>query len=306
MATSSVIGVKQADGGVMAVRCHWDGYTEHVGRILHEFYGGEAKAMRLLSLGSLSSLGESMTPPPDVRHSLEHPASGVTVAFHRDGGDDLHKPVPFKDTEDYRLNAQPRFMADYIYLLGNGVWNVLVNQSWIPVATALKKEDGTGSTEAMKSETANACFIRILVVCTTTIQAAELTGKLAHLARTAKRLACIEVGSGFCIFGCKVRCFTHGVVLEGRVKDGIDDAQAAALVRFFEGLAELKSMFIEWCTPDSEIYGEIACENGQLTATVLPTKFWSRMARTGMNQMALINALVEHGVAHEIRTLEAK
>ena len=46
MATSSAIGVKQADGCVMAVRCHWDGYLEHVGRILHEFYGGETKAMR--------------------------------------------------------------------------------------------------------------------------------------------------------------------------------------------------------------------------------------------------------------------
>lgn len=306
MATSSVIGVKQADGGVMAVRCHWDGYPEHVGLILHEFYGDKKKALRLLSLSSLSSLGESMMPPPGVRHSLEHPARGVTVAFHRDGGDDLHKPVQFRDTEDYRLNAQPRFVADYVYLLENGVWNVRVNQNWVPVATVLKKKDVTGSTEATKSEMANACFIRILVVCATTIQAAELIDKLALLAKATKRLACIEVDSYLCIFDCKARRFTHGVMLEGRVKDGIDDAQATTLVRFLEGLAELKSMFIEWCTPDSEICGEIACENGQLTATVLPTKFWPRMARTGMSQMALINALVEHGVAHEIRTLEAK
>ena len=105
MGTSSTIGVKQADGGVKAVSCHRDGYPEHVGRILHEFYGDEAKAMRLLSLGSLSSLGESMTPPPSVRHSLEHPAKGVTVAFHRDGDDDLHKlaqimigPIPTQCT----------------------------------------------------------------------------------------------------------------------------------------------------------------------------------------------------------------
>ena len=306
MATSSAIGVKQADGGVMAVCCHWDGYPEHVGRILHEFYGGETKAKRLLSLGSLSSLGESMTPPPGVRHSLERPARGVTVAFHRDGGDDLHKPVQFKDTEDYRLNAQPRFMADYVYLLDSGVWNVLVNQNWIPVAIVLKKEDVTGSTEAMKSEMANVCFIRILVVCATSLQTAELTDKLVHPAKSSKVLARIEVGSGLCIFDCKARRFTHGVMLEGRVKNGIDDAQATTLVRFLEGLAELKSMFIEWCTPDSETCGEIAWENGQLTATVLPTKFWPRMARTGMNQMALINALAEHGVAHEIRTLKAK
>lgn len=306
MATSSVIGVKQADGGVMAVRCHWDGYPEHVGLILHEFYGDKKKTLRLLSLGSLSSLGESMMPPPGVRHSLEHPARGVTVAFHRDGGDDLHKPVQFRDTEDYRLNAQPRFVADYVYLLENGVWNVRVNQNWVPVATVLKKKDVTGSTEATKSEMANACFIRILVVCATTIQAAELIDKLAHLLKTANRLACIEVGNGLCIFSCNARRFTHGLVLEGRVKNGIDDAQAATLVCFLEGLAELKSVFIEWCSPDSETCGEIIWENRRLSATMLPTQFWPRMARTGMSQMALINALAEHGLAHEIGTLEAK
>lgn len=229
------------------------------------------------------------------------------MAFHCDGGDDLHKPVRFTDTEDYRLNVQSRFMADYVYLLESGVWNVQVNQSWILVATILKKGEGTGSPEVTKSEMANACFIRSLVVCPTSIQAAELTGQLARLAKTAKWLACcIEVGSGLCIFGCKVRRFTHELVLEGRVKNGIDDAQAATLVRFLEGLAELKSMFIEWCTPDTETCGEIAWENGLLTATVLPTRFWPRMARTCMSQMALINALSEHGVAHEIRTLEAK
>ena len=83
MATSSVIGVKQADGGVMAVRCHWDGYPEHIGLILHEFYGDKKEALRLLSLGSLSSLGESMMPPPGVRHSLEHPVRRCKGHFRR-------------------------------------------------------------------------------------------------------------------------------------------------------------------------------------------------------------------------------
>ena len=305
MATSSTIGVKQADGSVMAVRCHWDGYPEHVGRILDEFYGDKTKAKRLLSLGSLSSLGESMTPPPGMPHSLEHPANGVTVAFHRNGGDDLHKPVHFKDTEDYRLNAQLKFLADYLYLLANGVWNVLVNQNWIPVATVLKKKYGTGSPEVTKSETANACFIRILVVCATTIQAAELTEKLTHIAKAAREPNCLEVDSGLCILHCKATHIPHGVVLDGLVKDGIIDAQSPTLIRFLEGLAELKSVFLEWCTPDSETCGEIIWEDGQLRTRILPAKFWPRMAQTNKNQMALINALAEHGVAHEIRTLEA-
>jgi hypothetical protein len=152
MGTSSAIGIKQPNGQIQAITCHWDGYPEHVGRILHEFYNHEAKVMRLLSLGSLSSLGESMTPPPGVRHSLEHPAKGVTVAYHRDRGDDLRKPIRFADAEDYRLNAQKRLMTDYVYLLDNGVWKVLDNQSWIPVATVLKKEDKTENVKTTKSK----------------------------------------------------------------------------------------------------------------------------------------------------------
>jgi len=276
MGTSSAIGIKQPNGQVQAITCHWDGYPEHVGRILHEFYNHEAKAMRLLSLGSLSSLGESMTPPPGVRHSLEHPAKGVTVAYHRDRGDDLRKPVRFADTEDYRLNAQKRFMADYVYLLDNWVWKVLDNQSWIPIATVLKKEDKTENVKTTKSKTANACFIRLLVLCATSIQAAELTGKLAHLEKAAKKLTGIEIANNLRIFGNKAMRFTHGVVLEGLVKDGINDAQAAALVRFLEGLVELKSVFIEWCAPDSETCGEIVWEDGQLTTMELPATFWPK------------------------------
>ena len=51
MGTSSAIGIKQSNGQIQAITCHWDGYPEHVGRILHEFYSHEAKAKRLLRLG---------------------------------------------------------------------------------------------------------------------------------------------------------------------------------------------------------------------------------------------------------------
>ena len=45
MGTSSTIGIKKSNGQIQAITCHWDGYPEHVGRILHEFYSHEAKAI---------------------------------------------------------------------------------------------------------------------------------------------------------------------------------------------------------------------------------------------------------------------
>ena len=61
MATRSTIGIKNSDGSVEAVYCHWDGYLEHVGKILSEHYNTEEKIRDLLSYGDISSLEKTTT-----------------------------------------------------------------------------------------------------------------------------------------------------------------------------------------------------------------------------------------------------
>ena len=69
MSTRSTITARLRDGTYRSVYCHWDGYPHGVGRKLQKYYNTQDLTEELTSLGSLSSLGES----------LKH-----TIAHHRD------------------------------------------------------------------------------------------------------------------------------------------------------------------------------------------------------------------------------
>ena len=54
MGTHSRIGVMHGDK-VKSVYCHWDGYLEHNGQVLEQYYDS-AKANNLVALGDMSTL----------------------------------------------------------------------------------------------------------------------------------------------------------------------------------------------------------------------------------------------------------
>ena len=56
MATRSRIGILNEDQSITSIYCHWDGYPEGVGATLKEHYSSTPRAMRLQSMGDLSSL----------------------------------------------------------------------------------------------------------------------------------------------------------------------------------------------------------------------------------------------------------
>ena len=76
MATRSRIAIENQDGSVTSIYCHFDGYTEHNGKILDEAYNTANKLNALIALGDISSL----------ERSIED-----TVAYHRDRGEDLNQ-----------------------------------------------------------------------------------------------------------------------------------------------------------------------------------------------------------------------
>jgi hypothetical protein len=117
MATRSRIGVELEDGTVKSVYCHWDGYVSNNGKTLLECYD-RVKTLALVELGDLSSLGEQVE--PNGPHSFESPQGGVTVAYHRDRGEDLTFHID-NSVEDF-------FKSDYEeygYVIGlDGRWLV--------------------------------------------------------------------------------------------------------------------------------------------------------------------------------------
>ena len=125
MATRSFIGIKNEDGSVDSIYCHWDGYVENNGQILCIGYTTEEKIRMLISHGSASSLGLEIGEKHDFMEDT--PKDNETGLFqyctfyHRDQDEDLH--FEHHDTvEDYKKNALE--YCSYGYLWQEGAWYV--------------------------------------------------------------------------------------------------------------------------------------------------------------------------------------
>ena len=97
MATRSNIGIREIDGTVNTIYCHWDGYPQYVGRLLLTHYTTESQVRDLLDLADVSEL--QATPQE-------------CVAYHRDRGELKAEPHTFAPGSRVREN-------DYAY-----VWDV--------------------------------------------------------------------------------------------------------------------------------------------------------------------------------------
>jgi len=87
---------------VRAVYCHWDGYLEHNGAILHKHYSNSPKVNNLIALGDLSSLRQDIgekhafsqfeIDDPVERAAHEKLTETQCTFYTRDRGED----APFK------------------------------------------------------------------------------------------------------------------------------------------------------------------------------------------------------------------
>ena len=83
MATRSTIAIRNDNGTVTGIYCHWDGYFSYNGRILLDHYNDEARVRELISYGHLSSLG------PDIgsKHDFEKAPRNECNYYGRDRGE---------------------------------------------------------------------------------------------------------------------------------------------------------------------------------------------------------------------------
>jgi hypothetical protein len=117
MSTRSYIGIRNTDGSVTSIYCHFDGYPSSVGKKLFEHYADETKIRALLDLGDLSCLGREI--------GEKHPfGSGdykeMCTAYHRDSEEPREdtQPVTFKTVEEFLKQRK----EDWTYLFDNGEW----------------------------------------------------------------------------------------------------------------------------------------------------------------------------------------
>jgi hypothetical protein len=140
MATRSRIGIENEDGTVSSIYCHWDGYPSNNGRTLIDHYSDREKVKELIALGSISALKENVAPiePMDdiigVRmlkefkvlpksvHSFDTPQEGITIAYHRDRGEDLQEARVDESIEAYSKSDYEEF--GYVFTKDNE-WKVV-------------------------------------------------------------------------------------------------------------------------------------------------------------------------------------
>jgi hypothetical protein len=144
MATRSAIGIKQANGKIKAVYCHYDGYPKGVGKTLLENYNSKTLATKLISLGDISSLDEKMSKPKG--HSFENRIDGYTVFYGRDRGEKNTKAKIYDDLSDLFSYTN----ADYVYIFEDGKWlyanhkykelNQLTSESYAKGGAVSKRE----------------------------------------------------------------------------------------------------------------------------------------------------------------------
>ena len=115
MATRSTIGIKRDDGTINFIYCHWDGYLEGVGKTLKDNYTDEQKIHQLISLGSISSLGDEVFPKSN--HSFDSPEKNVTVFYGRDRGESDVDYTKVNSFDEYKKHFE-----EFNYLWEDNVW----------------------------------------------------------------------------------------------------------------------------------------------------------------------------------------
>ena len=113
-----MIGIKNEDGTVTGIYCHWDGYPENNGQILVEHYRNEKKVRELIDLGDLSILG----PEIGIAHDFESrdpTHKDMCTAYGRDRGEKDVSKTDFKSERDLALCGRGQ---EFSYVFDKGDW----------------------------------------------------------------------------------------------------------------------------------------------------------------------------------------
>lgn len=125
MSTNAVIAVRTNENTVKAIYLHCDGYIENAGKLLINNYNSLEMAEKIVNLGDLSSLKKRLSPDKHEIHSFEKPINDVTVAYHRDRGEDLHiMDLPWSENSQCMLKILKDAVssAEYAYIFNDDKW----------------------------------------------------------------------------------------------------------------------------------------------------------------------------------------
>ena len=120
MSTRSAIAIMHGERA-KSVYCHWDGYLEHNGFILQNFYD-TTKTNKLISMGDISSLGAEIGDKHDFdeRTDPETYADTRCTFYTRDRSEE----TTWKSfgSLDEMVDYYKGSWCEYLYVMRDGVW----------------------------------------------------------------------------------------------------------------------------------------------------------------------------------------
>jgi len=116
MATRSHIGVRNLDGTIDYIYCHFDGYPAHNGKILTDHYADMDKVNALMKLGDLSILGSEIGGQQDFDDRSTHNRDWC-LAYGRDRNEP-NTSVKNGNYNDIISDTQ----VDYVYIFDGDYW----------------------------------------------------------------------------------------------------------------------------------------------------------------------------------------
>ena len=123
MATRSTIAKLGKDGIIKAVYCHSDGYLEHNGKVLNEYYKDESKVDELLAHGDVSIIDENIGVKIDFNDYKTRYANKQCKFYMRDRGEKYKHAEQLKD-ETELIEFSNNCDVDFIYMFAYGYWYV--------------------------------------------------------------------------------------------------------------------------------------------------------------------------------------
>jgi hypothetical protein len=129
MSTNSMIAIRNLNGTVRAIYCHWDGYPEHNGKILVNHYSDVNRVNALLDLGDISFLG----PELGEKHDFDSPDRTVVTAYGRDREEDDTEAREYEDL----VTAVKRAGQEYNYLFADNDWYLVKKDGSLTQVRAL-------------------------------------------------------------------------------------------------------------------------------------------------------------------------
>jgi hypothetical protein len=127
MSTRSRIAIKLDDNNIKSVYCRNGGYPSWNGKMLLEHHNSREAAEKIIALGDLSSLHESLEKPEG--HSFDTRIEGYTVAYMRDRGETGCKAIRDENTNELVRTAD-QSDGEYVYLFDckKNKWYYLVTR----------------------------------------------------------------------------------------------------------------------------------------------------------------------------------